>query len=115
VRDWCARGIPSPHGKQWSAHSLRVLLANPRLAGWLTYHGEIVGRAPWPAILDDTTSAELRLKLADPSRTRDFTARAPTYLLTGFLRCGKCGGRMCTRPVRHGLGRNYVCFLSAPE
>jgi excisionase family DNA binding protein len=108
VRDWKDRGIPGPRSSYWSVHALRWTLIHPRLAGWITYKGEILGRGTWPAILDDTTSAELRLHLADPTRGKQ-SYSAPRHLLVGFLRCGRCGGRLNTRPCRNGKYRAYVC------
>jgi len=47
---------------------LRGILVHPSLAGLRSYEGEIVAKGSWPAILDEVTSARLRLLFADPTR-----------------------------------------------
>jgi site-specific DNA recombinase len=101
LRGICAdlnwRGIPTARRVLWTAASLRCMLGNPRLAGWSTYHGEVVGKGAWKAILTRRHSERIRSLLADPERrTGDGTRRC--YLLTGLVRCGRCGG-----PVRGRL------------
>jgi excisionase family DNA binding protein len=111
VRDFAARGVRGARGGVWSESTLRALLCRPSLAGLRTYHGEIVAKGSWPAVLDDVTSARLRLHFADPARRRDYCDRPPAYLLTGFLRCGNCGARMKIGRRGSTLPRqlSYVC------
>ena len=100
------RGIPSARKVLWTAASMRCMLGNPRLAGWSTYHGEVVGKGAWKAILTRRQSERVRSLLADPDRrTGDGTRRR--YLLTGLVRCGRCGARMRSRG--NGHARTYVC------
>jgi site-specific DNA recombinase len=100
------RGIPSARKVLWTSASLRCILGNPRLAGWSTYHGDIVGKGAWTAILTRRQSERVRSLLADPDRrTGDGTRRR--YLLTGIVHCGRCGARMRSRGSGHT--RTYVC------
>lgn len=97
VVDWNNRGIGTSTGKHWTMTSLKRVLRSGRVAGLREYHGEVVAIAEWPAILDRDTWEQICALLNDPARRRGgYLARK--YLLTGFIRCGKCGGPMYARP-----------------
>jgi site-specific DNA recombinase len=104
VLDWQARGIRTSTGREWSAQGLRQLLRQPRLCGQRVYAGQVVGEGGWPAILEAPTCARLRAVLDDPSRRQPGAGR---HLLTGLLRCGKCGSRL--RTSAPGGTRKYSC------
>lgn len=55
--------------------------------------------AAWPAIISVSDSRRLRSLLADASRRRNANGSARSYLLTGFVYCGRCGTRLSARPV----------------
>jgi DNA invertase Pin-like site-specific DNA recombinase len=94
ARDFSARGIPRVGGgTMWTGSALRRILNHPSLAGLRDHQGEIVAKGTWPAILDEVTSARLRLLFADPAR-RYVSPRPTPHLLRGFLRCGRCGRRL---------------------
>lgn len=118
-RDFAARSITTPKGGKWQPRTLRRLLASARISGRREHTprangdngtrpllGDIVAEAVWPAIISPEDSDRLRTMLSDPDRQR-FTGSGRTYLLSGILRCGKCGGGMSGRP-RSGVPR-YVC------
>jgi site-specific DNA recombinase len=104
--DFNRRGIPTARKVLWTAASLRCMLGNPRLAGWSTYHGEVVGKGAWKAILTRRQSERIRSLLTDPERRTGDGTRS-CYLLTGLVRCGRCGGRM--RGRGNGNTRAYAC------
>jgi site-specific DNA recombinase len=119
-RDFAERGVTTPKGGNWQPRTLRRLLASARISGRREHTprasgdngtrplvGDIVGDAIWPAIISPEDSDRLRAMLSDPDRQRFTGAKGRTYLLSGILRCGKCGGAMCGRP-RSGVPR-YVC------
>jgi hypothetical protein len=120
-RDLQARDVRTPGGNHWQPRTLRRMLASARISGrrehtprstWEKTRpllGEIVADAVWPAIISPEDSDRLRAMLSDPHRARKFnpTATGRTYLLSGILRCGKCGASMNGRP-RSGVPR-YVC------
>jgi site-specific DNA recombinase len=106
VMEWNRQGVVTSTGRSWSTQALRTLLLQRRLYGVREHDGRVVAKGTWPAILDETTSRRLSAVLTDPRRRSGRPAHS--YLLTGFLRCSKCGGRMrSTHPS--GGKRKYTC------
>lgn len=127
VVDLRARGITTSAGRQWTQQSLSRLLRNPRLAGLRTYHGEVVGKGQWPAVVDEQTHQKLLELLDDPSRKQPYATNVRKYLLSGgFLVCGyplpnedgegthPCGKSLYTQPSNSGK-RGYVCRSGSPS
>jgi site-specific DNA recombinase len=106
VMDWRKEGVITSTGRPWSTAALRGLLLQPRLYGVRVHEGHAVAKGTWPAILDETTCRRLTAVLTDPRRRSGRPIRS--YLLTGFLRCGKCGGRMRSTHPKGGK-RKYSC------
>lgn len=117
-RDFAHRGVTTPTGRSWQPRTMRRLLASARISGRREHIpsdsfsgtrplcGEIVAKAVWPGIITPEHSDRLRALLCAPGR-RTHTGTGRTYLLSGLLRCGKCGAGMVGRP-RSGIPR-YVC------
>lgn len=103
--DLNARGIPTATGSNWQVTTLKTMLAGPHIAGLRVHHGEIVGEGNWEPILDRATWERIRLILGDPRRKQG--GRPPTHLLTGILKCGKCGKNL--RHAKKQSGGRYVC------
>jgi site-specific DNA recombinase len=130
------REIRTSTGKEWQPTELRRVLVRPRNAG-LSQHRtcgkrqepgkhhhtakcvEIVGRAEWPAILDEDTWRGVCAVLGDPAR-RTNTTTAHRWLMSGLARCGApVGDTICGSPVKatsaggHSRGRRmkpgYTC------
>src|SRR4051794_33330985 len=93
VREWNERGLTTAGGGPWRVNSLSSLLVQPRLTG------------P-PRILDDETHA--RLLALHASRGKGPRRTTRRYLLTGLLRCWRCGGTMRGMPRTSGADL-YVC------
>ena len=93
VRDWNDRGLTTAAGGPWRVNSLSSLLVQPRLVG------------P-PQILDADTHA--RLVALHASRAKASRRATRRYLLTGLLRCWRCGGSMRGMPRAKGADL-YVC------
>jgi DNA invertase Pin-like site-specific DNA recombinase len=102
VKDLTARGVPTSTGTAWTTTSLKSTLIRPRIAGLREHRGEVVGPAVWEAVLDEVTWRRIVALLTDPARSRNRSPRS--YLLTGILRCGRCGSPMVAAP--RGAGRS---------
>ena len=103
--DWNGRGLKTPTGGEWNSQKLRSMLRAPRLAGLREHRGEIVGRGVWPAIVDPGKHERLRAMMD----ARRMPEREGKYLLTGMVRCGKCGERLYVRRRSVDRVRRYGC------
>lgn len=87
--DWNGRGIWTAKGGPWRQTTVKQALLSPRNHGLRRHRGEVVGPGVWPAIIDEVTGATVKAILTDPARARSGPPRR--YLLSGVMRCGKCG------------------------
>lgn len=100
--EWNERGIPTVRGRTWTARTVEQIFTNPRLCGIRTYKGEVLQvdgeavRGVWEAILTDEQFAAVSEMLKSYERVgvRDGRGHATKYLLSPFVRCGKCNARM---------------------
>jgi site-specific DNA recombinase len=101
------RGLPAPEGGLWqSAHMGRVA-SNPTYAALRVHQGEVVGKADWPAIIDEADHYAVLATLREPGR-RIARGTALRWPLSGVPLCGKCEvGKL--RVHRGGLARTYNC------
>lgn len=99
--------------------------AYARLFACKTYKGTLTyGEEEWPGALDAIVTADL-WQAAQAARRFSVRRQLHTYLLTGLLECGVCGGRMCGQPSTSGPRdrvwgerreysyRYYVCLKRA--
>lgn len=100
-----AQDIRTSRGNIWRAESLRQLLANPRLAGWVTLGGQVVARSDWPPILPDEVSEQVRSVLAVRRGRRVYPRVA---VLLGVARCRVCGSALMGNRRQNGE-RSYKC------
>lgn len=109
AKDLNKQGIPSASGKQWGHKSLTQVMTRKRLVGIRTHKG-VEYPAAWPPILtlEEWEMVQLALKSSYKPRTQ-----GRTYLLTGLLECGECGGPLLgdAHPNRTGQEpkRRYSC------
>jgi len=108
VADWRDQGVRTVTGAPWSSTTVKRLLASGRISGRREHHGQIVGPAEWPAIIDPADSDRIRAVLSDPTRNRVAGVAARSYLLAGFVYCGRCQVKMTSRSTARSKPR-YVC------
>jgi DNA invertase Pin-like site-specific DNA recombinase len=105
-----ANGVRTVGGGSWRSPTLRALLRSGRIAGLREHRGEVVGPAVWAPII---TPQERDRVLARMTEQAASGRRSPRrYLLSGVLRCGRCGGKLYASP--RATTRRYVC-LSGPD
>ncbi len=105
-------GSLSVAGLPWRTSTLRTMLANPRFAGLRAHNGVVVGPAVWPAIITPAQHEQIVASMERKKVTGRRTTRR--YLLSGMLRCGKCGNKLFSSARREGdrNRRRYVCSSS---
>jgi hypothetical protein len=105
-----AQELSTVSGKPWRTGTLKAILISARIAGLRTHRGQVVGPAVWDAII---TEDEHRRVLATYAQKKVSGRRVPQrYLLSGMLRCGKCGSTLYSSAREHT--RRYVC-ISGPD
>jgi site-specific DNA recombinase len=97
---------------RWTPSRVLEILRNPTYTGRLPFNGE-AHQAQHAPLVEDEVFARAQRIVAERERSwRDRAANATDYLLTRFLRCGRCGyGFVGT--AAHGNGgayRYYTCF-----
>jgi hypothetical protein len=100
---------PTGAGEAWRAPTVRGILKSPRNAGLREHRGEVVGDAVWDGIITRDQHRQILAILNDPTRRTYRTPRR--YLLSGLVRCGKCGTKMVSSPARGR--RRYGCRSGA--
>jgi site-specific DNA recombinase len=103
-------GVRPVSGKSWSTTTVRAIVTSPRIAGLREHRGEVVGQAVWEPII---SVEDHHRAIAQVESRKHTKRRAPQrYLLSGLLRCGKCGVRLYSS--KRETSRRYVC-LSGPD
>jgi len=101
---------PTVTGLEWKTTTLKGMLTSGRIAGLRTHHGEVVADAIWPGII---TPLERQQVLAMFESKKVSGRRAPRrYLLSGLLRCGRCGNKLYT--AARVKTRRYIC-ITGPD
>lgn len=105
-----AEGVTTVAGGPWRTPTLRSMLRGGRIAGLRDHHKEVVSKAVWPQIITPETRQRILTRMETQAASG---RRAPRrYLLSGLLRCGKCGTRLFS--AARQTSRRYVCS-SGPD
>jgi site-specific DNA recombinase len=123
--EWTARGIPTVTGVPWRATTIQNIYLRPRICGLVVYRGDILYdadgnkvRGKWDPILteDEYNSVVAKWRPSGTTMPSRLGAKGrgyrTIYLLSPFLRCGKCGARMLggrRRNRRGELEEFYRC------
>lgn len=105
------RGIEPPRRRnastKWSGTTLRQMILRESLAGLRRHRGELMRdedgqplRAKWDPIITVEEHERIVALMNDPVRKSSHAGRAPVHLLSGILRCGRCGANMKRMPGR---------------
>jgi site-specific DNA recombinase len=103
---WNRREILTPTGRGWSNTTLRTMLLSPRLAGLRQHNGQL-HPGSWDPILPREQWEAVKVILEDPERVTKGRGGIYRHLLSGLVRCGRCGTTMTVRG-RDGQ-RRYCC------
>ncbi|MCD2134541.1 recombinase family protein [Rhodococcus qingshengii] len=112
VQDLNSRKVSTALGApRWTSQTLRDILLSPRTAGLSTWRGEVVGKALWPAMIDEDKWRAVGAILNNPARrTRPAVGGAVKWLGSGLYICGVCGERTLRVGGGGSVGRRtYRC------
>ncbi|HEY1571678.1 MAG TPA: recombinase family protein [Pseudonocardiaceae bacterium] len=125
AREWNARKIPTVTGAEWRSGTIQNMFLRPRMCGMVIYRGEIMRdtegnpvRGRWQPIMTDEQYADVKAAWgpSDKSEHSRVTGRGrgyrTIYLLSPFVRCGKCNARMTGQRYRDRYGilqERYGC------
>jgi site-specific DNA recombinase len=105
-------GQLTSRGRRWTPNRILGVLRNPTYIGQLPFNGDR-HQASHEPFIDRELFERAQLLLAERSDSASAqAANASDYLLTGFLRCQRCGHRF-VGTAAHGNGgvyRYYTCF-----
>jgi site-specific DNA recombinase len=93
VSEWNTAGVRTSAGARWGARQLSRVLVRARNAALIEHDGQMIGNAVWPAIISEDELRAVRAVLRNPAR-KVSPGPARKHLLSGYLRCGVCGGPM---------------------
>lgn len=109
VQEWNRDDLRTATGGPWRVNSLSSILVQPRLAGLANdavVDADDGAALVYPPIIDIGTHRELLALHASRRKGPRRTTRR--YLLTGLLRCWRCGGGLRGMPRSRGADL-YVC------
>lgn len=98
-----ADGTPT----RWDHSGVRAVLRNPRYCGMRAHKGEVVSKAAWPPLVDESTWRAVNAVLA--SSAAETKPRGGRRLLTGLARCGVCGEGVVCGGNKKGAPPVYRC------
>jgi len=110
------RGIKTPNKKIWRKQSISWIIKNPFHKGYIKY-GDEIHKGTHPAIVDEELWEKANRILTAKLPGHRFVKRTPEYiyLLSGLLKCGKCGSHyVCESGNGHTAEKffYYVCGRS---
>ena len=107
----------------WRAKHVACMLQNRTYAGHLVHRGQTVARDAHEAAVDDDTFARVQAKrrLRDRSRKAgqgngaNRVTLSERGLLTPWLRCGTCGGRVCVSAGGTPKKRTFLYYCATRQ
>ncbi len=104
------RGKTSTGRRLLASQTMKEILTNPALKGQMAYGEKIAVEGVFPAILtpEEWERLQERITIRREGRHRGWTD-ASSYLLSGILRCGECGGAMVGHSEGKGKRFYYRC------
>jgi DNA invertase Pin-like site-specific DNA recombinase/ribosomal protein L37AE/L43A len=99
-------------GKPWTPSTVSLFMRAPRNAGLRSHShdgmSEIVGKGMWPALVEKSTWESAQAVMNAPGR-KPGRKSVRRHLLTGVLKCGKCGHHLAGGSTTTQGTRVYSC------
>jgi site-specific DNA recombinase len=108
------RGITMPGGSPWRGSLVRQLVLRPAYIGRRIHHGEDIGPATWPALVDAGQWQRMKVILTRPDRRSTTRGTALTHWMSNVALCGGCRRTRLTLNTGGTSGRlRYCCDYRA--
>ncbi len=112
-----AEGIASPNGKRWLKSAVHRVLTNEVYTGTLVWGVRAKDQAPpvrvpgaFPAIVSQDQFRRVATSLSAKAPTNAHPRRsASSYLLSGLVKCRRCGRALSGQAAKGGQFAYYVC------
>ena len=117
IRTLNDEGIANPTGRLWSKNGVHIILRNESYTGTLVWGVDAKDGAPpvrvekaFPAIVSQQEFRRITRSLRSkaPARVNPRRASSP-YLLSGLVKCEKCGKALTAAEAKSGKYSYYVC------
>jgi len=119
TKDLNREGIPAPAGGKWGKRRIHKILTNEAYVGCLVWGKHHKGKSnlppvrkegAWPAIIDKETFDRVQTSLnARAPKVTHPRVTSSHYLLSGLIRCRKCGAAYIGYAAKSGRFHYYVC------
>lgn len=116
VNRWNTAGFKTLRGRAWTIATVQTLLSSPRLAGLVSYNGEVIGKGNFPHPLDEKTWHAIQplLRPLGKRGEREPGYNARKHLLSGVIACGICACTMRAHTYTgNGQTPRYVCVKTS--
>jgi len=108
---WLNEVSVTSQGNRWTSKSLQNLLKSPRIAGLISYEGQLYD-AEWPGIISEDQWEAVNALMERRAIENPYPGRARRYLLTGVAECSECGSTLRCKPSggkNRKTARLYYC------
>ena len=110
-------GIANPTGKQWSKNGIHIILRNETYTGTLVWGANAKDKAEpvrvekaFPAIVSKTQFRKVNRQMRSRAPRKAHPRRVgSSYLLSGLVKCHKCGRALSGQDSKSGQFAYYVC------
>ncbi len=100
--DLTSKGLETVGGRKFRSGDFAKIVESPRMAGLRSYRREVIGKGKQEAILSRDTFEALR------ALAKRVQPRPRVNVLSGLVRCGRCGRVLRGHPKNDGT-RRYEC------
>lgn len=106
------QGTRTRHGKEWRKQTLSTIIKNPFYKGYLSYAKEL-HKGNHEAIIEPALWEKANRMLVAKLPGHGFSRKPKSYdyLLSGLLRCGKCGSHLIAISNKGRSGKKFCYYI----
>lgn len=106
------QGTRTRHGKEWRKQTLSTIIKNPFYKGYINYAKEL-HKGNHDAMIEPALWEKANRMLVAKLPGHGFSRKPKSYdyLLSGLLRCGKCGSHLISISNKGRSGRKFCYYI----